>query len=143
MSNNTKKILIIEDNASDADLVMEILDESENYFLSSHLSFKTTWSKCLKEAKQNFAKQNFDVILCDLNLEDSKGLQTLEEIKRLSPDSSIIILTGYINRQLWSEAIKKGADDYLTKNNLDGNVLVRSICYALERAKFKRNAIAV
>lgn len=133
----TKTVLILEDNPSDADLLMEILDESENYFVAEEHQFKTTWVKNLDDALEKLNSNSFDVVITDLNLGDSDGLETLASIKSNAKDAAIIVSTGFMNRKLWSEALAKGADDYLTKNTLEGNVLIRSICYALERKKFK------
>lgn len=137
-----KNVLIIEDNASDADLIMEILDESENYFLADNFEFQTAWVKSLDEAKEEIQNQNFDIVLSDLNLRDSVGLNTLSEIKKILPNSILIVLTGFINRKLWAEALANGADDYITKNTLEGNILVRSICYTIERHKYKDLAVS-
>jgi len=77
----------------------------------------------------------FDVILCDLNLPDSQGIETFRRIHRLTPLHPLIILTGTDDESVAIQALQEGAQDYLEKGELDGRSLSRSIRYAIERSR--------
>jgi diguanylate cyclase (GGDEF)-like protein len=79
------------------------------------------------------AVRKFDVVLLDLGLPESRGMETLEKILVHNLEVPIIVLTGQDDDHLGLEAIKEGAQDYLSKGQLDKNVLTRSIRYAIER----------
>ena len=129
MSNTTPKnirILLFEDNAADADLVAEYLDLSK-------LSFEIVTAKRLAEGIELIKDQEFDVILLDLSLPDSSGIDTLKSVVAETEDEVVIILTGADDEGLSLEALQFGAQDYLCKDRLSGEVLRRSIRYAIER----------
>lgn len=125
------RILLLEDNAADADLVAEYLDLSK-------LSFEIVIAKRLVEGVQLMKEQSFDVILVDLSLPDSRGIDTLTSIASVTEEEVIIILTGADDEGLSLEALKVGAQDYLSKDRLSGEVLRRSIRYAIERTNLLR-----
>ena len=129
MSNTTPdniRILLFEGNAVEIDLVVEYLD-------LSRLSFEIVTAKCLTEGIKLIKDQDFDVILLDLSLPDSSGIDTLKSVGAETEDEVVIILTGSEDEELPLEALKFGAQDYLHRDRLSGEVLRRSIRYALER----------
>jgi len=129
------KVLLIEDNAADADLVCEYLDISE-------LDYEVTLAKRLSEALALIAERSYDLILLDLSLPDSNGIATLSAVSEPLKDAVIIILTGADDEQLSLTALKAGAQDYLDKDTLSSDILKRSIRYALERSYLLRRVEA-
>ncbi len=127
----TIQILLFEDNAADADLVAEYLDLSK-------LNFTITVAKRLADGLQHLKNNHYDIILLDLSLPDSQGTQTLQTVIDASSEEVIIVLTGADDEELSLEALQVGAQDYLFKDRLSGEVLRRSIRYAIERSNLLR-----
>lgn len=121
------QILLFEDNLADADLVGECLGRS-------NLSFEILVVKCLADGLQALQAQVFDLILLDLSLPDSGGIATLQAVVGILRDEVIIVLTGADDEELSLKTLQEGAQDYLCKDHLSGEVLRRSICSAIERA---------
>jgi diguanylate cyclase (GGDEF)-like protein len=124
---NTITVLLVEDDPADADLLKAAL---------SSLKYMTVDLVCAKSLSTAFAhldSQNFDVIISDLGLPDSQGLEVLIKISEKVPEVPIIVLTGYDNEELAVGALKSGAQDYLIKGQADSNMLYRSIRYSIER----------
>ncbi|MBW4543037.1 MAG: hybrid sensor histidine kinase/response regulator [Symplocastrum torsivum CPER-KK1] len=128
MDSATIKILLVEDNPADADLLSEFLEEAD----------ETQWSlvhvEKLKEALQTLRENHFDVILLDLSLPDKQGLATVVQTHETAPDLPIVVLTGLNDRVTALDAVRQGAQDYLVKGKIDSNLLVRAIGYAIERS---------
>jgi two-component system cell cycle sensor histidine kinase/response regulator CckA len=129
---NTIRILLFEDNAADADLIAEYLDLSK-------LNFTITSAKRLADGVEHMSGHRFDVVLLDLSLPDSRGIDTLRSVMAIASDEVIIVLTGADDEQLSLEALQVGAQDYLFKDRLSGEVLRRSIRYAMERSNLLRS----
>ncbi len=125
---NNLEILLFEDNPGDAGLLEEMLEESNS---SYQLKVVETLEEGLKVLKSHF----FVVILLDLGLPDSDGINTLIDVHKNAPNSPIIVLTGLDNEEIGTLAVKKGAQDYLIKKEIDSKLLKRSIRYAIERKK--------
>ncbi len=88
----------------------------------------------VKEAMERLAKGNIDIVLTDLQLPDSDGLNTFNRIYAEAPDIPIIIMTGtYEEEEIALTAIKNGAQDYLRKSEASPDTLVRAVRYAMER----------
>jgi len=85
---------------------------------------------------------DFDVILCDLSLPDSYGMKTFDRIKAACRDIPVIVLTGYGDDSFGKQAVSNGAADFIHKNNIDSNLLKRSIVYSIERSNLQRQLIA-
>jgi two-component system, cell cycle sensor histidine kinase and response regulator CckA len=122
-------VLLVEDNAGDARLLQEFLSE----VASAH--FELIQADCLDEAIACLAKNRFDIVLLDLSLPDSQGLDTFLALHRRAPGLPIIVLTGLDDETLAMRAMHEGAQDYLIKGQVDGNLLGRSIRYAIERQR--------
>lgn len=128
-STNTIRILLVEDNLADADLLEEILDESgEAQWVLVHVDK-------LKEALQALRNERFDVILLDLSLPDKQGVDTITQTYQAAPDLPIVVLTGLNDQDIALEALRQGAQDYLVKGKIDNNLLHRAIHHAIERAQ--------
>ena len=79
-----------------------------------------------------------DVVLLDLNLPDSRGLETFAKIQRIAPELPVIILSGLADEALAVESVRAGAQDYVVKGSMSVPVLVRAVRYALERKQLQR-----
>ncbi len=129
-SNKPIELLLFEDNLGDAGLIEEMLEEYEGVY---HLEVVETLEEGLVLLKDSF----FDVILLDLGLPDSDGIDTLIEVHKISTKTPIIVLTGLNNEEIGIFAVKIGAQDYLIKKEIDSKLLKRSIRYSIERKKIE------
>ncbi|MEB3827648.1 hybrid sensor histidine kinase/response regulator [Phormidium sp. CCY1219] len=123
------KILLVEDDLGDADFLCELLEVVEE------LQCEVTRVQRLQGAIAQLSEETFDVVLLDLSLPDSYGLQTLSQLYPRSPQTPIVILSGLEDQTVAIQAVQNGAQDYLVKGQFDGNLLGRSIRYAIEREK--------
>jgi len=121
------KILLVEDNPGDARLIKETLSEA------AADQFEFTCVERLDLALEHVAHHQFDVVLLDLTLPDSSGIHTFERMHAQAPAIPTIVLTGMDVEILGTEAVQKGAQDYLIKGQVDTPLLVRSVRYAIER----------
>lgn len=121
------KILLIEDNPSDAKLVDIYLKEAlgNDYFITN--------VNRLTDGLHFLTTDKFDVIISDINLPDSSGMDTFLKVIGAISEIPIIILTGLGDESFGVEAVKKGAADFLDKNQLNSQILKRSIIYSIER----------
>jgi len=123
------KILLIEDNPGDARLIREMLAEVRS------VPFDLEQVNRLQTGLERLTTGGIDVVLLDLSLPDSYGLETFIRVQTQAPHVPIVVLTGFKDETLGIEIVKKGAQDYLVKGQVDGNLLVRSIHYAIERKR--------
>ncbi|MDZ8108724.1 MAG: hybrid sensor histidine kinase/response regulator [Nostoc sp. DedQUE12a] len=121
------KILLIEDNLASARLLQEFLMQAQLQ------EFTLVHVKRLGEALEELSKCNYDVILLDLTLPDSQGLSSLPPLIGQAPSVPIVVLTNTNDEKLAIEAVRQGAQDYLVKRQVNVDVLVRSLRYAIER----------
>ncbi len=121
------KILLIEDNPGDAKLV-EIYLKSVN-----DIEFEIEHKVRLAEGIAYITENTVDVVLLDLSLPDSSGLDSLDNLLKAAPDASVVLLTGFDNEEFGINAVKKGAQDYLVKGSIEAPQLVKTILYAKER----------
>jgi signal transduction histidine kinase len=129
MSDQRQTILLVEDNPGDARLIRESLtDVSGNMF-----DLET--ADRLATALLRLGAGGIDAILLDLALPDSKGRETFSKAKAQAPTVPIIVLTGLGDEALALKMVQEGAQDYVTKIDLNGSVLSRAIRYAIEREK--------
>jgi PAS domain S-box-containing protein len=127
MSTEDQKILIIEDNPGDLFLVKEFLKRT------ALPAFEIFHANTLASALSLLKTNSFRLILLDLFLPDSEGISTFEMIYPLSASAPVIVLTGLVDEKITSEALKKGAQDYLVKGEYDKKLLEKTIRYAIER----------
>ncbi|MDZ7993497.1 MAG: hybrid sensor histidine kinase/response regulator [Nostoc sp. EfeVER01] len=121
------KILLIEDNLASARLLQEFLKQAQSQ------EFTLVHVMRLGEALQELNQCNYDVILLDLTLPDSQGLSSLPPLIDRAPSIPIVVLTNTNDEELAIEAVRQGAQDYLVKRQVNVDVLVRSLRYAIER----------
>jgi DNA-binding response OmpR family regulator len=127
--NAATRALLIEDNPDDACLLGEALNEARD------ASIELVHVEQLTEAANLLKATAFDVILLDLSLPDSQGIETVLRIQAAAPAIPIIVLTGLDDDNIALQAVRAGAQDYLVKGDINARSLVRAIRYASERKK--------
>jgi len=123
-----KRVLLVEDNPGDAELVRIALDQAEAG------AFEVDGVATLSEAEGRVCRSPApDVTLLDLALPDSLGLGGLRRLREAAPEIPIVVLTGSANGALGAAAIQAGAQDYLLKEAVDAVLLPRTLRHAVER----------
>jgi diguanylate cyclase (GGDEF)-like protein/PAS domain S-box-containing protein len=136
--NSPIRVLLVEDEAGDAQLVKIDLQKAQSE------KFTVVWAKSLQETQHCLVQNDFDVLLLDLSLPDSEGLGTIAKARSLVNDLPIVVLTGYGCTDFAIQALAAGATDYVIKGNFGHEGLARSIRYALYRAEMEaRNNLLV
>ncbi|MBF0625236.1 MAG: response regulator [Magnetococcales bacterium] len=130
-------ILLLEDNPAFADLLREWLVDAA--LLQGPLTLlsrsQLLWEQRLETVLARLRKERFDVILADLNLPDSSGLGTVDALLDAAPQTPLVVLSGLDDELLAIEAVRRGAQDYLLKKDVESGLLGRAIRYAVERNK--------
>ncbi|MFP4642386.1 MAG: response regulator, partial [Dehalococcoidia bacterium] len=129
MSENATKILLVEDSPGDVELVRQLLQEVTRF------NFELQSFDDLSDGLKRLSEEVFDILLLDLGLTESQGLETLSSVCNKFPHVPITVLTGLDDEGTAMEAVNRGAQDYLLKNEVTGPLLVRSILYAIERKR--------
>ncbi len=127
------RLLLVEDNASDAFLLGSLLEESGDY------DYEVTLAPTQGDAIFLLAEKDFDACLLDLTLPDASGFSALITIQEKAPQMPVLILTGMKDAALAKSAVGRGAQDYLLKDELAAPLLLRSIDYAIERKRMEKN----
>jgi|GEM_PF-1756892 len=124
------RVLLIEDHPADARLIELMLGQARG------LSFELSWASSLTDGIRHLATQPTDVVLLDLGLPESTGLDTL---KRLMGHGcavpTLVVLSGLTDEEIAVQALHEGAQDYLVKGQVDSALLVRAIRYAIGRSR--------
>ena len=123
----TYRLLLVEDNRGDRDLMREQLSEIHDFNLT------IDDAGTLREAMALVAGQHYDSLIIDLNLPDSYGLDTLTAMRRACPDTPIVVLSGENRSSLQDEVLRAGAQDFLNKNASGTELMARAMLYSLER----------
>lgn len=122
------RILLVEDSPTDAELFQEMLLEHQF----------DVWSvERLADAYDCLQQSSFDLILLDLELPDSKGLQTFNKLHAVVPQTAIVVLTGLDDEEVAQQAVGLGAQDYLYKGSVVESLLAQAIRYAIERNRLQ------
>ena len=127
MHQKKTKVLLIEDSPVDMRLIQEMLTGETDS------PFAMECAGQLSEAMEQLDKTHFDVILLDLGLPDSYGLETFIRTRAQAPRVPIVVLTGQNDEELPIKAVHQGAQDYLVKGRINGSALRRCLRYAIER----------
>lgn len=122
-------LLLVEDNPADAYLLTEMLQDTGIGIYQLHKETR------LEDAQKFLRNNTVHLILLDLSLPDSAGLDSFLDIQRINNKIPVIILTGLSDTELATYAIQAGAQDYLVKGEFDESLLSRTIQYSLERKK--------
>ena len=129
------RVLLVEDNPAQARLIQELVAEaSPGTFFIEHV-------EKLGDALHRL--QDSGAVLLDLSLPDSQGLATVERVRQQAPHIPIVVLTGLEDESIGVEAVKRGAQDYVAKNHASGELLARTLLYAIERQRVRRELEAV
>ncbi len=121
------RVLLVEDNPADAELIRELLGDFPQY------SFSVRHAGDLASAVALLESGGVDFVLLDLGLPDSQGMETVRAVRAAAEGVPIVVLTGLDDEDVGLRALKEGAQDYLAKGWMNGPALVRSIRYAEER----------
>jgi CheY-like chemotaxis protein len=125
------RILLVEDNPVDALLVRRTLERET----AIPGDFPVDHVTALQQALDRLGKKNHDVVLLDLNLPDSNGLETVRRVREVEPELPIVVLTGAGDADTAMKALRAGAQDYLVKEELAAAGLKRALRYAMERLR--------
>jgi PAS domain S-box-containing protein len=123
------QVLLVEDNPVDAKLITGLLLRGPSAML------KCRHVTQLAEALHQLEHDAPDVVLLDLNLEDSAGYPTFYRVQQAAAKAAILVLSGSDDEELAIRTVREGAQDYLVKGSFDGRLLLRSIRYAIERKR--------
>ncbi len=123
------RILLIEDNPADAELMLELLSEGG--------AAEPLWVTSLSAGLTAIEVENPDVVILDLMLPDAGDLDGLAQVKQKAPHIPIVVLTGHDHDATAVRALQNGAQDYLVKGQVGRRALLRSLRYAIERQRFE------
>lgn len=133
MKSQPIRLLLMEANRTDVKLLRRMFNRVEETEYQLH------WAGLLSAGLKILSQENIDLVLLDLFLPDSKGLETLEKVLRAAPAIPILIVTKHENRSLGLAAVRKGAQDYLIIEYLNRYHLDRSIHLTLERFRAEQD----
>jgi predicted DNA binding protein/CheY-like chemotaxis protein/GAF domain-containing protein len=145
MSGDALDVLLIEDNPGDARLIEEMLTDAADLLKrvdpvrSTADGSRIHHERTLSAGLERLTESDVDVILLDLGLPESTGLDTLATVADETEFVPIVVLTGLRDEQVGIEAIQRGAQDYLVKDDVASELLVQSIHHAIERNRQERD----
>src|SRR5215467_3006371 len=125
------RVLLVEDSPIDARMIAAHLRAPSSGFRWRHV-------KRLAEALDFLETGHADVVLLDLNLDDSGGYETFHRVRQAAPKAAILVLSGSDDEELAIRTVREGAQDYLVKGSFDGGLLLRAVRYALSASARKR-----
>ena len=131
------RILLIEDDQADAFLIREMLRESSTGGSEATGDIAIQHVPRLDDGIRLAGEGAFDIIISDLGLPDSQGMDTVRKLASGVKYLPFVVLTGLADHELGLEAVNCGAQDYLVKGQVNGEMLVRSIRYAIERKRIE------
>jgi len=129
MADKNLTILLIEDDEDDVLIVKEMCSE----VIARDLCLSFIVAENLTEGIECLSKQSIDMILLDLGLPDSQGLSSIEKLQNLNLGIPVVVMTGQNDEWTGIEAVKKGAQDFIVKGDIDSSLFMRVIRYAFER----------
>jgi len=128
---SAQSVLLIEDNPGDARLIEEMLREDPA------TPFRLSRADRLSRGLELLSLKETELVLLDLSLPDSHGLETFSKVYAHSPKVPIIVLSGNDDQTLALFAVKSGAQDYLVKGKIDRELLLRAMQYSIERKRYQ------
>ena len=136
LADSPVQILCVEDNDRDFGLIRAYLDEAD-----FPQEIELHRAKSLAEVRQFFeaadAPRHFDIVLLDLSLPDAKGVQTYHGLRDCLPKAAVAILSGNNDHDLALGLVQIGAQDYLPKDSLSPDLLMRCVSYAIKRQQHR------
>ncbi len=137
MADDPIRILLIEDSLTFQSAILGFLDQA----FAEELDVLT--AKTLQGGIESLdANDKIACILLDLNLPDSEGPDTFQRLREQTPSIPIVLLAGIEDEKLGLDLIKQGAQDYLVKKHVNGDIVARSVRYAIERERSERELAA-
>lgn len=133
----TTRVLLVEDDPVDLHLFRRYLQRNGRH------RFALQQAARLEDGLERLRVQTFELVLLDLGLPDSQGLQTFCRAHQEAPEVPIIVLTGDADEDQALRAVREGAQDYLIKSELTAPLLVRAIRYAIERHTMQQSLVAL
>lgn len=127
------KILLIEDNPLYIQLLESLMYEVKDS------GYQLKYEECLSDGIQTLSDEPFDVVLLDLGLPDSKGLDTLNRLLDVHSQVPIIVITASSDEHMGLQAIQMGAQDYMVKGQYNGSNLLRAIRFSIQRKDLENN----
>jgi putative two-component system response regulator len=124
---------MIEDNPVDVFLIKSLLSKIPH--IETHLVFEPSLDLGISRLRSD----TFDIVVLDLSLTDSWGLDTLFKVRSFNPNIPIIVITSHDDEEWGIDALKNGAQDYIIKNQLTAASLKRTIQFAIERENYYKN----
>ncbi len=128
---DTIRVLLIEDNDLDAELVSTILSRARTVHFDIERADRLSGVAALTAGKR------YDIVLTDLGLPDSSGMDTFSGVSAAVPETPVIVLTGLNDEETAIRAVHQGAQDYLFKGSINKELLLKSIRYSIERQKIR------
>ncbi len=139
------ELLLVEDNHDDAQFIERLIDERhaalEREGTDAPLEIAAIdHVDCLEAALERIRTDSPDVVLLDLLLPDSRGLETIERVVEYAPDLPIVVVTGQNETEIGVEAIQCGAQEYLSKGTVTGETILRTLRYAIDARDTSANS---
>ncbi len=132
-----QSVLLVEDNSSDAQVYRMMLQKLQADLLGGAEATAVDHVKSVETAVDAITATDheYDAVLLDLNLIDSRGLETLERVLEAAPSAAVVVLTGVGDEQMGRRAVADGAQDFLIKDHVTPRVLAKTVSYAIERKR--------
>lgn len=128
-------ILMIEDDREDQLLVRAEFQKEQQEEIIFEIE------ETLAAGLQRLGKGDIDLVLLDLNLPDSLGLETIEKVRNSYPQIALVVLTGLLDEETAMKALSMGAQDYLEKGVIHGKMLIRIARYSIERKRLEEEVV--
>ena len=133
MATSCLQILVVDDNPDDAELLCVELSTTP----WAETSFECTCVSTLASGLRRLSESTFDVAILDLGLPDSERLGGLVKIRALHPTLPVVVVTGLEDKSVGVEAVQAGAQDYLVKGYLSGQILARVMIHSIKRREME------
>jgi signal transduction histidine kinase len=134
MKKQVLQVLLVEDNTADVRLLRQMFSKEKQG------SFELTHVTHMREAEIRLSKGGVDIVLLDMGLPDGHGLEILRRARAADPAVVMIVLTGFEDEVLASEALREGAQDYLIKGQIENRALPQALRHAIERQRMQAEA---
>jgi len=132
MSERTVRILLVEDNAKDARLLREMLNEQASF------KYDLTHFESMEKAVAHLVANPVDMVMLDLGLPDAQGLEAVRRAHAAAPRVPLVVLADMDDESLAAQALQEGAQDYLVKGQIETRGLLRALRYAVDRKIMER-----
>ncbi|UCF20552.1 MAG: response regulator [Gemmatimonadota bacterium] len=129
MADRLKTVLLVDSDSAERHRIGELLQAARG------VTFLADQADSLAGAIERLQDGGIDAVLLELDLKDSRGLDTLERLQHSAPDIPIVVLSHIAEDVLGMEAARRGAQDYLDKSSVDAHALKRAVCYSIERLR--------